>query len=143
MTSKTQTLYFLSLQRLNGFCFRLYGELPSPTDLVGDFEIGSLNALLRAYRDGIARGCYFHGKDAILRRARELGLTFEFANNRVVNNTIVRECSCLQLLPSDRIIKAYQVRSFFIIPLFSQLTLIIPLSIYRKLMYFSIAMRKK
>ena len=142
MTSKTEILYFLSVQRLNGFCFRLYGELPSPTDLVGDFEIGSLNALLRAYRDGIARGCYFHGKDAILRRARELGLTFEFDNNRVVN-AIVRECSCLQLLPSDRIIEAYQVRSFFIIPLFSQLTLIIPLSIYRKLMYFSIARRKK
>ena len=108
MTAKTEVLYLLSLELLNGECFRLYGQLPTPTDLVGDFEIGLLNALLRAFLDGIARGCYYHGKTAILRRARELGLAFEFANNIVVN-TIVRQCSCLQLLPSGRIIEAVQV----------------------------------
>ena len=112
MTAKSEELYLRSLELLNGECFRVCRQFPRPTDLVGDYEIGLLNALLRAFLDGVARGCYYHGKTAILRRARELGLAFEFANNRVVN-TIVRLCSCLQLLPSGRIIEAVQVSKLY------------------------------
>jgi len=55
MTAKSEELYLRSLELLNSECFRVCRQLPRPTDLVGDYEIGLLNALLRAFQDGVAR----------------------------------------------------------------------------------------
>lgn len=60
MTSKSQELYTLCLNRLLMVCREKEGRYPAPLRLVSDFELAILQSLQECFPTGRARGCWYH-----------------------------------------------------------------------------------
>lgn len=66
-----------------------------------DFEIAPTNALKSIFPNITIRGCFFHFKQSICRKDKELNLKGN------IYRKIVNLCSVLPLLPSDKIEEGY------------------------------------
>ena len=56
-----------------------------PIYAIGDFEKASLKAFRRIFPQIMMQGCYFHFKQANIRKLGELGLKSFYMNSSVVN----------------------------------------------------------
>lgn len=68
---------------------------------LGDFEVGALNSVLREWpnlRPPVLKGCLFHYNQAVLRKAKQLGLWIPYREDNEVK-TMVRHLMALPLMP--------------------------------------------
>jgi len=99
MTRKTKELYVTS------FCHELAPNF-QPSRVMADYEDGFIVALKEVYGQNIhVEGCWFHFSQAVVRKAKKIGLSGAFRDDEHARKCI-RCLTCLPLLPADDISNA-------------------------------------
>jgi len=96
MTRKTKELYVTSFRRLHEL-------IPNfqPSRVMADNEDGFIVALKEVYGQNIhVEGCSFHFSQAVVRKAKKIGLSGAFRDDEHTRKCI-RCLTCLPLLPAD------------------------------------------
>lgn len=70
----------------------------SPTKFTSDFEKASINAITRIFPNITTKGCYYHFRNSIWRKGKEIQLRKNKLTRRIVSL-----CAVLPLLPRDSI----------------------------------------
>lgn len=60
MTSRTEALYTLCINRVLEVCMNRTGRVPTPLRLISDYELAILRAMQAAFQNGRVRGCFDH-----------------------------------------------------------------------------------
>jgi hypothetical protein len=60
MTSRTEALYTLCINRVLEVCMNRTGRIPTPLRLISDYELAILRAMQAAFQNGRVRGCFDH-----------------------------------------------------------------------------------
>jgi hypothetical protein len=98
MTNKTTALYRAVMQKIHELVPTF-----SPVRVMGDFEEASIRSITDVFGDQVVlSGCWFHFAQAIVRRARRIGLTIAFKHDAIARKCIRSLCA-LPLLPPEAI----------------------------------------
>jgi len=94
MTSKTKALYVTSLRRMQALAPNF-----QPSPVMADYEDGFIVALKEVYGQNLQiEGCWFHFSQAVVRKAKKVGLSGAFRDDEHARKCI-RCLTCLPLLP--------------------------------------------
>jgi hypothetical protein len=66
MTSRTEALYTLCINRVLEVCMNRTGRVPTPLRLISDYELAILRAMQAAFPNGRVRGCFYHSGMVII-----------------------------------------------------------------------------
>jgi hypothetical protein len=98
MTGKSKNLYIAVFNKLKS----LVPEF-SPANIMADFEDASVLAFKEVYGQSVeAEGCWFHFAQAVVRKAKKIGLSSAFTDDAEAGKCI-RCITCLPLLPPNDI----------------------------------------
>ena len=83
-----------------------------PNHAIGDFEAASIKALRQQFPEIVNQGCFFHFKQANLRKIGELGLKSYYLKNKVANQWF-NVIFAIGFLPNYRIHNFYDTLAHF------------------------------
>ena len=96
LTDKTKAIYARALTELEEI-----NPCLSPTVITVDFEIASINALIKVFPGIKPKGCYFHFAEANWRKLQELGSSTLYQKDETIRETVKCLVSLALIPPSD------------------------------------------
>lgn len=98
MTQKTKELYIAAFNKVKSLRPNF-----KPQKVMVDFEEASTAAIKQVFGDEVQiEGCWFHFSQAVVRKAKKIGLSAAYKNDEQANKCI-RCLTCLPLLPPNDI----------------------------------------
>lgn len=99
LPNKSKATYKEFFEAVKNELLHKYGELKQSQTFVTDFEAAAIEAIKETFPQARLKGCTFHFRQALMRRATELGLRLAYSSKDSSVQQWIRQIMGLTLLP--------------------------------------------